>query len=136
MIRKITLNDITKINDIGTQLYSNFNTIYKVDNYINNPMYSLYLIEEEEIIGFLIATDNLDVYELQCIIIDEKYRKKGYGTKIMNYFINSISKSIILEVSDKNINALSLYKDLGFIQIGFREKYYGNSNAIIMKLVK
>lgn len=136
MIRKITLTDINKINDIGRQYYNNFNSIYNINNYIDNQMYSMYLIEEKEIIGFLIATDNLDIYELHCIIVDEKYRNKGYGTKLMNHFINTINKSIILEVSDINKNALKLYKDLGFIQIGFRENYYSDSNAIIMKLVK
>ena len=53
----------------------------------------------------------------------------------MKYFINLINKPIILEVSDKNMVAINLYKKLGFKKIGFRENYYADSNAIIMKLV-
>ena len=135
MIRELTKSDIAKVNTIGRELYNNFDKIYDIDSYLNNSNYFMYVLEEEEIIAFLIATNNIDYYELLCIVVSDNNRNAGNGSKLMKYFINLINKPIILEVSDKNMVAINLYKKLGFKKIGFRENYYADSNAIIMKLV-
>ena len=136
MIRNILENDIDKINRIGQELYDNFENIYDLKSYIYDDKYHLYLIEQDNIIGFMIITENIDVFELDCIVVKEKYRGLGVGKKLLSYFVNNISKPIILEVSDKNERAIHLYEKLGFKRVAFRKNYYKNSNAIIMKLVK
>ena len=46
---------------------------------------------------------------------------------------NSNNKTITLEVSNKNENAILLYKKCGFKEVGIRKKYYIDSDAIVMK---
>lgn len=136
MIRKIKRNDIIKINLIGKQLYNNFENIYPLEEYINNEKYMIIVNEDETVNAFLIAFNNVDEIELLCVVVDKNYRNKGIGTQLMNYFINNVNKSILLEVSNNNSNAIKLYKNCGFSEIGIRKNYYSDSSdAIIMKLV-
>lgn len=50
--------------------------------------------------------------------VDEKYRSKGYGSKViedvLNYAKNNDYKRLILDVDFKNTKAKSLYERLGF----------------------
>ena len=68
------------------------------------------------------------------IIVEENHRNKGIGTNLIKKLIaTSDNKPIILEVSDKNKNAINLYEKLNFKNIAIRKNYYKDSDAIIMK---
>ena len=76
MIRKANKNDIKSINELGILLNSNFVNTYNIENYINNPNYIILVNEIEFITGLLIIYNNIDYYELEIIVVDEKCRKK------------------------------------------------------------
>ena len=38
-----------------------------------------------------------------------------------------------LEVRSRNLPAISLYKRLGFAEVGLRRNYYRDDNAVLMK---
>ena len=66
-----------------------------------------------------------------------QYRKEGIAARLLEYAIESIqSKTIFLEVSHTNESAIKLYKKCGFIEYGRRKKYYGDTDAILMKKQK
>lgn len=44
-------------------------------------------------------------------------------------------KKINLEVNEKNIIAINLYKKFGFEQVGLRKKYYNDQDAVLMSKV-
>ena len=56
------------------------------------------------------------------------HRNMGYGTKIMNFAIETArknnSKALILSVIKNNLPAISLYKKLGFIQFDGNDTHY------------
>lgn len=83
----------------------------------------LFAIEDGKIIGYIIGTMLKNAFEkkssyLDDIFIKEGYRRKGYGTQLMNEFIklmkNKKVKKIRLGVRTNNEKAINLYKKLGF----------------------
>jgi ribosomal-protein-alanine N-acetyltransferase len=56
----------------------------------------------------------------------------------MNYFIDFCKRknvcTIFLEVNTINSKAISLYEKFGFARYGIRKKYYGENDAVLMKL--
>ncbi len=73
------------------------------------------------------------------IAVDEDYRGKKIGTKILNAMINSTEDmwiiGLTLEVRVSNEVAINFYKGLGFVEEGVRKNYYENKeDAIIMWL--
>ena len=95
------------------------------------------LKEDEDIVGFAgiwITPDNI---ELNNIVVRKDRRGKGYSKLLLEKLLE-ISKeydkeNILLEVSEINEVAISLYEKYGFIKNGQRKKYYeGKYDAILM----
>lgn len=74
------------------------------------------------------------------IVVDEKYRKKGVATAIINkmieYCIEHRASFITLEVRESNTTAISLYEKMGFEKVGVRKNFYSapTENAILYTL--
>lgn len=96
------------------------------------------LYVDENLVGFLECSIVLDEAELFEIAIDVKFQGKGYSKILMKYFLDFCEKrkvrTIFLEVNKINSKAISLYKKFGFISYGERKKYYGDNDAILMRL--
>ncbi len=67
-----------------------------------------------------------------------QYRKMGFADKTLRKFIELLQgqsvESCFLEVRSRNIAAISLYQKHGFAKVGFRKKYYGDDDAVVMAL--
>ena len=76
--------------------------------------------------GYLIARKTLDEYEVLTLATDINKRRRGIGTLLLTKLINLAKKDkvfrIILEVSENNIAAVSMYQKLGFKKISKRKK--------------
>ena len=74
--------------------------------------------------------------EINYIVVDNLYRKKGIASKLLSYALDDIKhrkcESISLEVLEDNVPAINLYLKNGFVKKAIREKYYGNKNGILM----
>ena len=71
------------------------------------------------------------------IVVNKNKRNEGIGSKLLNEILKIAkewkAQSITLEVNEKNMPAINLYQKFGFEQVGFRKKYYHNTdNAILM----
>ncbi len=71
------------------------------------------------------------------IAVLPEYRRKGIGNQLLQYVINDCKlelEFISLEVRASNNAAISLYKKLGFEQVGLRKRFYTNpqEDALIM----
>lgn len=56
-----------------------------------------------------------------------KRKKQGIGRKLLEHLISIASKKaemMFLEVRPSNINAIALYENMGFNEIGVRKNYY------------
>ena len=105
-------------------------------NIIKDGNYEIYkLIINEEEIGYIETIPNIDYLEITDVLIYNDYRGKGYSKVLMDYIFNNTKyKRILLEVSDINKIAISLYNKYGFKEISIRKNYYkDHSNAIIME---
>ena len=71
----------------------------------------------------LLLTDKDDGTLLDEIYLEEKYRNKGIGTNIIKEVINN-NDIIYLWVYKENVQAISLYKKLGFNVIEETESRY------------
>lgn len=137
MIRFAEVNEIEDINRLGVVFESNFLKTYHIKDYLNNPNYIILVNEDDIINGLLIVYKNIDYFELEAIVVDPDYRKRGIGNSLINFFVDNYVnlEDIFLEVAVNNINAINLYKKNGFEIINIRKKYYKDIDAYVMKRV-
>ena len=97
------------------------NVVSLAQTYVHHEFTPFAIYKDEILVGFLMYTINHEErrYEIDRIMIDEKYQKKGYGKETMETLIeifkqkNEYSK-IVLSVRKTNTGAIQLYKKLGF----------------------
>lgn len=103
---------------------------------LKNP-YAYFIVceNENEIVGYISST--LEEYgEILNFFVVNEYRKQGIGKVLLNSVIleakkNKI-KSLYLEVSEKNENAINLYKSFEFKVSHIRKNYYKDSDAYVL----
>tara|TARA_B100000965_G_scaffold392449_1_gene402015 strand:- start:174 stop:611 length:438 start_codon:yes stop_codon:yes gene_type:complete len=99
-----------------------------------------------KVIAFFLRNEIIGVYVVQIIIdeahlnyfsIKQKFRKKGYGSKLMSYLIKECKKSnidkLLLEVSETNSVAEIFYCKFNFVTVGRRKNYYKNGADAVLK---
>ncbi|WP_286235094.1 ribosomal protein S18-alanine N-acetyltransferase [Thalassotalea sediminis] len=108
---------------------------------VGGRYFGFFAMHQNEIIGFYIADLVADEITLMDICISPKFQGKGFGKALMAHLnqqaINKQATTILLEVRAKNISALMMYINDGFIEVGRRTGYYpsdiGYEDAIVMK---
>ena len=89
------------------------------------------------IIGVCVIHKIYDEAEIRYLSIHPSYQKRGLGKKLINQIMkeckNENIKSIFLEVSIKNKQALSFYKIFGFKTIDIRKNYYKDGSDALIK---
>jgi ribosomal-protein-alanine N-acetyltransferase len=105
-----------------------------------NPIFiGLVAKDHEKIIGYLLGR-HIDLgVEVMTLGVHMEHQRQGIATKLLSSFMGHGSshpaKAILLEVSENNLGALTLYKKMGFQISGTRKAYYPDgSSAICMKL--
>ena len=82
-------------------------------------------LEEKVVATFALTPSNEGVYELNKMAVDESFRGKGFGNKMMEFLIQfGIDKNInIIELySNKKLeNAIHLYLKYGFVEVDITE---------------
>ena len=76
-----------------------------------------------KIVGCILLTNNDNGKLLDEIYLEEEYRNKGIGTKIIMDILNN-NDVVYLWVYKENEKAISLYKKLGFNVIEETESRY------------
>lgn len=104
----------------------------------SNTLEYIVLKYENNVIGFLEFSIVLDEAEIYEIAIKEKYQGQGFSKLLMDYFFNICDEkkicTIFLEVNSVNSKAINLYTKYGFKEYAIRKKYYGENDAILMKM--
>ena len=141
-VRKMSLDDLEKINSIGLENFDDFWNINVLRSELsksdNNSTYFVAL-EDKHILGFAGTLKILSEVNIMNIAVRKDLRRCGIGSALLEFLINfAISQkdgSITLEVNENNTSAIALYKKYNFKQVGLRKKYYNNTdNAILMSL--
>lgn len=100
-------------------------------------------------LGFVLTRVTGDEAEIITIATDPAARNRGIGRALMGHVVRQLQgdrvRRLFLEVSEENAAALSLYRALGFRQVGVRKAYYashgersgpgkGAPSALVMEL--
>ncbi len=91
---------------------------------------------DNRVAGFLAARSlGEGECELLNLAVDPEFRRRGLARHLMRALTGAYSGNIFLEVRESNMAARSLYKSMGFKEIGIRQDYYELplEAAIVMK---
>ena len=133
----LNISELTET-DIDTLLCLEIENIpeWNRDHYlfeINSGRSLIYkAVIKDEFAGFICVQTIADEIHLNAIGIKNRFRRLGIATQLLDFIldVNKLNKSsvILLEVSEKNLAAISFYE-----KKEFTVKYYGNSDALLMQ---
>jgi len=89
------------------------------------------------VIGICVLHVVLDEAQINFFVVNKKYRKKGFGSYLMNYLLKQCEKlginKLSLEVSHNNAIAEKFYSNFDFSTVGIRKKYYKDGSHALLK---
>ena len=89
------------------------------------------------VIGICVLQVVLDEAQINYFAVRQNYRKRGFGSTLMNYLILRCKqlniKKLLLEVSKKNIVAEKFYDKFYFSTVGIRRNYYKDGSDALLK---
>ncbi len=145
---KETFEDQNSHENMKAYLEAAFN-IKQVEKELSNPLSHFFLVSiNDEIAGYLkVNTGDAqseemddDSLEIERIYIINKFQKNGLGKYLFNkakdVAMEQNKKKIWLGVWEKNENAISFYKKLGFVQTGAHSFYMGDEEQTDVIMVK
>lgn len=91
--------------------------------------------------GFVLSREAAGEAEILTVAVSDKFGRQGLGWRLMQAALREAlargGESMFLEVETANRAAVSLYRKLGFVQVGERPAYYTGpdgkrSSALVM----
>lgn len=105
----------------------------------SGPRYGAFVaIHDEELAGFVVARQVLQVCEIESIVVALKARRAGLGSALLNAVSNwaaaGEAERLQLEVRAGNISAIRFYENAGLLKEGLRRGYYRDpdEDAVLM----
>ena len=136
-IKQINEKDI----DLCYELDSNTIALWSKNQWSNEfkkegiKVYGLSL--ENLLIGICVFHLVLDEAQINYFVVNQKFRKKGFGSYLMSYLIKQCEKlninKLFLEVSHKNVIAEKFYSRFDFSTVGIRRNYYKDGSDALLK---
>lgn len=107
---------------------------------LTNPL-SLWLVavDGQEVAGYVGSQSVLGEADMMNLAVSSKYRRQGIGRQLVCELVRRLQESCVqsltLEVRASNEPAITLYHNLGFVQVGRRPNYYVNpkEHALILR---
>ena len=137
-LREWRVEDVPNIVALEKICFSDAWTEEEIQSCLRFPLYKTFLLElDGELVGYACETVLFEDAEILNIAITPKYRKKGYGKKLLTEMLIAAKKlgaeQAFLEVRESNSSAKGLYVAFGFEQMGLRKGYYPDGeDAIVM----
>ena len=89
------------------------------------------------VIGICVFHVVLDEAQINYFVVNQKFRKKGFGSYLMSYLIKKCEelslKKLLLEVSQSNVTAERFYEHFDFSTVGIRKNYYKDGSHALLK---
>ena len=134
-IVKATIDDVADIKKIEDECFSVPWSEKSIEESLKNPCSHFYLAkagnETAGYIGIQIFSGEGYVTNVATL---HAFRKQGIAQALVERALENEMEFLALEVRESNIPAISLYKKLGFIEVGVRPKFYREptENALLM----
>ena len=128
--RRMTLQDVPAVHAIELKT---FHTPWSYQSFVDEMTTNKcarYIVAEADgqVVGYAGAWLILEEGHITNIAVDEAYRGLGIGLQVtralLQYAANMGVQYMTLEVRRSNLVAQSLYKKLGFLELGVRKRYY------------
>lgn len=88
------------------------------------------------LVGFAVTWSTGEVADLQRVVVAEQARRRGVATTLLRALLQTERadgvRRVLLEVSERNVEALACYRALGFDQIDRRPRYYRDGAAAVV----
>ena len=95
------------------------------------------LLIKKLVIGICVIQVVIDEAQINYFVVNQKFRKKGFGSYLMNYLIKRCEKlslnKVLLEVSQSNETAEEFYSRFNFFTVGIRRNYYKDGSHALLK---
>lgn len=139
-IRKMQKEDILQLAELEKLCFSDPWSVSAFEYELNNPL-SLWLVavSGEKVAGYVGSQTVIDESDMMNIAVAPAFRRQGIAKRLIDSLILGLqergSHTLTLEVRSSNEPAISLYRQLGFIQVGRRPNYYRNpkEDALILR---
>ena len=128
--RRMTIEDVPQVHEIELKT---FHTPWSYQSFVDEMTTNKcarYIVAEEDgkILGYAGAWLIFEEGHITNIAVEEACRGRGIGAGVtralMQYAANMGVQYMTLEVRRSNTVAQSLYKKMGFIELGVRKRYY------------
>ena len=100
---------------------------------------ALVIEQDGTVVGFVIARQAADEWEIENIAVTGPARRCGLGSRLLGEFMDLLRSrgglAVFLEVRESNLAARALYEKWAFIEVGRRKTYYQNpaEDALLLK---
>ncbi len=136
-IREINENDIDLCYELDSNSISVWSKKQWESEFKKEGIKVFGILFENQIVGVCVSQVVLDEAQINYFMVKCKFRKKGFGTHLMNYLIKCCKKinvnKLFLEVSQTNIIAQKFYDYFGFSTVGIRRNYYRDGSDALLK---
>ena len=140
LIREMNLQDVPAVARIEKQCFSlPWSEQSLTDSVVREDTLFLVCEDEQNVVGYIGMYISFDEGDITNVAVDSACRKKGYGESLVSKAIELAKEKkiemIMLEVRVSNAPAISLYKKMGFEELGIRKNFYEHpvEDALIMK---
>ncbi len=93
---------------------------------------------KEKVAGYIIFWIVYGEAHILNIAVHPDFRRRGIAKGLLNYSLDLMRErgvcEVYLEVRRSNAAALNLYRSAGFEKIYIRRNYYGDEDAVVMRL--
>ena len=136
-IKQINENDIDLCYELDSNTISLWSKKQWANEFKKEGTKIFGLLISNLVIGICVFHVILDEAQINFFVVNQEYRKKGYGTYLMNYLIKQCEilniNKLLLEVSLSNTTAEKFYSRFDFYTVGIRTKYYKDGSDALLK---
>ncbi|MBR1763253.1 MAG: ribosomal protein S18-alanine N-acetyltransferase [Eubacterium sp.] len=134
-IVKATPDDVADIKKIEDECFSVPWSEKSIEESLKNPCSHFYIAKvNNEVAGYIgVQIFSGEGYVTNVATLPE-YRKQGIARALMERALRNEMEFLTLEVRKSNLPAISLYRKLGFEEVGIRPDFYRepNEDAVLM----
>ena len=136
-IKQINEKDIELCYELDSNTIALWSKTQWVNEFKKDGIKVFGLLFSNLLIGVCVIHIVLDEAHINFFVVNQKFRRKGFGTYLMRHLIGQSERlninKLLLEVSQSNVIAENFYNNFDFSTVGRRENYYKDGSDALLK---
>ncbi len=132
-IRPMLAVDLVAVERLEQQLFHSPWSLAQLQKSLSGNFLMSVAEQQDEVVGYLIASQGGGVSDLLTIGVDPRQRRGGIGRQLLLALYEQLRLAgideLFLEVRRSNVGAIELYQHSGMEQVGVRKGYYPSDNC-------